>query len=182
MSVTLFDILMMGGLVAGAAWGFGRGLFRQAAGVLVIYLATIISTLAYRGLGNLIGRGNPSPPIYLLAFLILMVVMNLLLSLIFNDLLKTLDERRFGTWANIGGMIFGFINAGIWCTVLMIITRAACGGDPWVGYQGFQQFLQRQTYGSVMSFVLSPFMRLLLLLVQPWLFGHSLPPLLLYAL
>ena len=183
MRVTFFDGLFLIMLLLGAAWGWYRGLIRQAASTLVIYISTVISTLSYRGLSRMLGgTGQSATATDMLAFIILMVVMNLLFMLIFNDLLGHLDSERMGIWVNIGGMIFGFLNMAIWCAVLLIVIRSSTGGDRWLGYEGVQAFFQQQTRGSWMAFVFRPFMRFLLVLIQPWLFGRSLPPLFVNAL
>lgn len=183
MRVTVFDGLFLIMLLLGAAWGWYRGLIRQAASTLVIYISTVISTLSYRGLSRMLGStGQSATATDMLAFIILMVVMNLLFMLIFNDLLGHLDSDRMGVWVNIGGMIFGFLNMAIWCAVLLIVIRSSTGGEKWLGYEGVQAFFQQQTRGSWMAFVFRPFMRFLLVLIQPWLFGRSLPPLFVNAL
>jgi hypothetical protein len=87
-----------------------------------------------------------------------------------------------GVWVNIIGMVFGFLNAAIVCAILMIILRSTTSGEEWLGYGGVQVFLRRQATRSWMAYVFRPFMRLLLTIIEPWLFGHDLPPLLLNAL
>lgn len=183
MRVTFFDGIFLIMLLLGAAWGWYRGLIRQAASTLVIYISTVISTLSYRGLSRMLGgTGQSASATDMLAFVILMLVMNLLFMLIFNDLLGHLDSESMGIWVNIGGMIFGFLNMAIWCAVLLIVIRSSTGGDRWLGYEGVQAFFQSQTRGSWMAYVFRPFMRFLLILIQPWLFGRSLPPLFVNAL
>ena len=182
--MTLFDILILLALFAGATWGFYRGVFRQAFGTLFIYIAIIISTLGYRSLSKLLsGAGTPtSAGTDMLAFVIWMGVLTLIFSLITNDITKNIDTSRMGMWPQLGGMVFGFINAAIWCAVLLIIIRSATGGERWVGYQGVQTFFQNQVQNSWMAYIMSPFMRFLLILIRPWLFGRDLPRLLQYAL
>ena len=78
MRVTFFDILFMLSLVGGAAWGFYRGMFRQAATTVVIYVSTIVSTVSYRGLSRMLGSstGQSATATDMLSFIILMVVTN----------------------------------------------------------------------------------------------------------
>jgi uncharacterized membrane protein required for colicin V production len=183
MRITFFDILFLIALIVGAGWGFYRGIFRQAATTLVIYVSTVVSTLSYRGLSRLLGvTGQGSAATDVLAFVILMVVLNVLFTLLINDLIKNIDTERIPIWANFGGMLFGFLNMAIWCAVILMILRSGSGGDEWAGYEGVRLFVQRQTRGSWMAYVFRPFMRVLLAIIKPWLFGHSLPPLLVDAL
>lgn len=178
MTITLFDILILITLVGGAAWGFYRGVFRQVISMLAIYVSTVVSTLAYRGLSSLIsGAEGPTPASDILAFVIMMATLNLLLALIGNDLVKEIETRRMGIWVHIGGMILGFFNTAIWCAVLLIIIRSATGGEPWIAYPGVQDFFQGQTRNSWMAYTFRPFMRFIVAIIEPWLFGRSLPPL-----
>jgi uncharacterized membrane protein required for colicin V production len=178
--ITFFDILILLALFGGAVLGFYRGLFRQAAMTLIIYISTVIAALSYRSLGRTLGQitGQTSGATDVLAFLLVMGIMVLLLALISRDLLGHIDVDRMGIWVNIGGMIFGFVNAAIVVAVLLIVIRSATSGGEWVGYSNVQAFLRRQVTRSWMAYALGPFMRLMLALIQPWLFGHSLPPLL----
>lgn len=183
MNITLFDVLFLAALIAGAAWGFGRGIFRQAANTLVIYMAAVISTLTYRSLSRMLGGSGPNAAATDMAsFIILMGVLNILFALLINDLIKHIDISQARIWVNFGGMLFGFLNTVIWCAVILIIVRSATGGDEWYGYKGVQQFFVRQTRNSWMAYAFGPFMRLMLDLIRPWLFGRELPPLLLNAL
>jgi uncharacterized membrane protein required for colicin V production len=184
MRVTFFDILFMTILVGGAALGFYRGIFRQAAATVVIYVSTVVSTLSYRGLSRMLGSstGQGATATDMLAFVILMVVTNVLLVLITNDLLGHIEIDRMRLWVNFGGMIFGFLNAAIWGAIILMIIRSATGGEKWFGYEGVQQFFVNQTYGSWMATVFRPFMRFLLTIIRPFMFGRDLPPLLLNAL
>jgi len=181
MRITFFDILILLAMFGGALWGFYRGLFRQARSTLVIYVAIVLSTLGYRSVSRMISS-QPNSGTDLLSFVILMVVASSLLLLMTRDLVGDIDIDRMKVWVNVGGMIFGFINTAIWCAVLLIIIRSGTSGEPWIGYQGLQQFFQNQTTNSWMARAFGPFMRLLVTIIRPWLFGHDLPPLLLGAL
>jgi uncharacterized membrane protein required for colicin V production len=184
MRITFFDVLFLLGMIGGAAMGFYRGLFRSAIGTIVIYVSTVVSTIGYRSLGRLFsgatGQGASASDV--LAFVILMAVLNILLRLMTKELTAGIDHERMGIWVNLSGMVFGFVNAAVWCAVLLMIMRSATGGDPWLGYQGVQKFFQEQTHNSWMAYVFRPFMRFLLAIIKPWLFGHELPPLLVNAL
>jgi uncharacterized membrane protein required for colicin V production len=183
MRITFFDVLFLFALIGGAAWGFYRGVFRQAASTLVLYVSTVVSTLTYRSLSRMMGdTGQSASATDLLAFIILMAVTNLLFVLIANDLLKNLDENRMPIWVNLSGMVFGFVNAAVWCAVILIILRSATGGSPWMGYEGVRLFIRGQTRGSWMAYVFRPFMRFIIAIIQPWLFGRELPPLFVNAL
>jgi uncharacterized membrane protein required for colicin V production len=181
--ITLFDILILLALFGGAAFGFYRGLYRQAAATVVIYLSIVVATLAYRGLSRLLVNmtEQPATATDVLAFFIVLIIMLIMLTLISRDLLAHIEIERMGIWVNISGMVFGALNATIFCAVILIVIRSASGGADWPGYVGLQAFLQRQVKRSWMAYVLRPFMILLLNLIEPWLFGYSLPPLLLNA-
>lgn len=184
MRITFFDVLFLLAMIGGGALGWYRGVFRSLAGTLIIYISTVISTVGYRSISRIVsgGTGTYGPSSDVLAFIVLMGVFNVLLRLMSKEWLDTFDEKRLGIWVNITGMVFGFINLAIVCAVMLIILRSATGGAPWFGYQGLQQFFKNQTYNSWMAYVFSPFMRFLLAIIRPWLFGHSLPPLLVNAL
>ena len=181
--ITFFDVLFLLGMVGGAAWGFYRGIVRSALGTLVLYVSTVISTIGYRSLSRMLtgATGQGAHAADALAFVVLAVVLTILLTLIGRDLTAHIDTDRMGVWSNIGGMFFGFINAAVWCAVLLIIIRSATGGEEWFGYQAIQRFFVSQTQNSWMAFVFRPFMRFLLAIIKPWLFGHDLPPLLVNA-
>ena len=180
MAITFFDVLFLFIMLAGAAVGFFRGLIRQAISTLIIYISTVVSTLAYRGLSNMLaGAGKSgSAATDMLAFVILMAVLNLLLVLGANDMVKDTNLERLGMVGHLGGLVFGFLNTAMFCAIALIVIRSAVAGDAWIGYEGVRKFLQSQTQNSWMAFIFAPFMRVVLATIQPWLFGHSLPPLL----
>jgi uncharacterized membrane protein required for colicin V production len=180
MYVTLFDILILMALFLGGLLGFYRGLFRQAAATVSLYVAFVVATVSYRGLGRVLmdWTGQSALATDVLAFFVLLVLLLIILILITRDLLEHIDHDRMGIWYNLTGMIVGVLNAAIVGAVVIMVIRSASAGDDWIGYAGFQAFLRRQVRRSWMAFVLQPFMRLLLAIVQPWLFGYDLPPLL----
>jgi uncharacterized membrane protein required for colicin V production len=184
MRVTFFDVLFLLGMVGGAAWGFYRGLFRSALGTVVIYISMVVSSLGYRSLSRMLSRATEQPAAAtdVLAFAILMVVLVILLLLMGRDLMESIDSERMGVWLNITGMVFGFVNAAIICGIVLIVIRYATNGDEWIGYQGVQTFFQNQTRNSWLAFVFRPFLRFLIGVIRPWLFGHDLPPLLVNAI
>lgn len=181
--VTIFDILILLILLAGAGWGFYRGLFRQLATTLVIYISTVASTLSYRGLAQLLsGRNVPaSATTDMLAFVIVMAIFTISLTILINDLLKDFEPRKLGMWVNLGGIVFGLLNAMIWSALLLIIVRYGLHGGQWIGYEKLQSSLLRQFNASFLTAIFRPFMSLVIATIRPWMFGHSLPPLLLEA-
>ncbi|MBN1580174.1 MAG: CvpA family protein [Anaerolineae bacterium] len=183
MVITFFDVLFLMIMLVGAAVGFFRGLIRQSISTLIIYVSTVVSTLTYRGLSNLLaGAGRSGTAATgMLSFVILMVVLNLLLILMANDMLKDYDLERLGMIGNLGGLVFGFLNTAIFCAIALIVIRSATAGDPWIGYEGVRTFFQSQTQNSWMAFIFGPFMRVVIATIRPWLFGRSLPPLLINA-
>jgi uncharacterized membrane protein required for colicin V production len=181
--ITLFDILILIALLIGAAMGFFRGFFRQASATLAIYLSLVVTTLSYRGLSRLLMglTQQPSRSTDVLAFFLVLILMLVLLLLIGRDLLANVDIKRMGIWVNITGMIFGVLNAAIVCAVVLIVVRSTTNGVAWPGYSGLQSFLRTQVMRSWMAYILRPFMQVLIAAVKPWLFGHTLPPMLLNA-
>lgn len=183
MRLTFFDVLFFLILIGGTAFGFYRGFFRQASATLVLYISTVVATLTYRGLSRmLVGTGENTAATDVLSFVLLMGVLNLMFLLMLNDLIGHINIERMKIWVNFGGMLFGFINTAVWCAVILMIVRSSTAGEEWIGYEGVRQFLQGQTRGSWMAYVFRPFMRFLLSTIQPWLFGHDLPPLLVNSL
>jgi uncharacterized membrane protein required for colicin V production len=183
-TITFFDVLIVLGLLGGAVLGFYRGVFRQAAMTLILYISTVVAALSYRSVSRTLIRitGQRPAATDVLGFFLVMAVMMLLLWLISRDLISNIEARRFGIWVNIAGMVFGFLNAAIVAAVVLIVLRSATAGEEWLGYQGVQAFTQRQLNRSWMVYMFRPFLQLILRLVEPWLFGHPMPPLLTNAL
>ena len=183
MRLTLFDVLFLLALVGGAAWGFYRGVLRQSVNTVSIYISVVAATVGYRGLSRLLrGTGQPAPTIDVLAFLILLGVLNLLLFLMARELIGEFNAERMHIASNVFGMVFGFLNAAIYCAVLLVILRSSTAGDPWIGYENIRLFIRDQTTRSWMALIFRPFTYVVLVTVKPWMFGYDLPPLLLNAL
>jgi uncharacterized membrane protein required for colicin V production len=184
MRITLFDILFTLAIVGGAAWGFYRGVFRQAIGTVTLYVSTVASTVGYRGLSRLLSgaTGRSTMATDVLAFVILMAVLNLLFFFMGRELVGDINIERMNVMVNVTGMIFGFINAAFWCAIVLVILRSSTGGDPWIGYENIRVFLKGQTSESWMAYLFRPFMTFVLAIIKPWMFGYDLPPLLLNAL
>jgi uncharacterized membrane protein required for colicin V production len=184
MRITFFDVLFLLAMIGGGALGWYRGLIRSAAGTVIIYISTVVSTLGYRSVSRMLGGATASYSQSgdVLSFIILMAILNILLRLMSKEWLDNFDTKRMGIWVNITGMVFGFINLAVVCAVLLMIIRSATGGEEWFGYSNVQKFFRGQVHGSWKAYVFSPFMRFLLAIIRPWLFGHSLPPLLVGAL
>jgi uncharacterized membrane protein required for colicin V production len=183
-TVTLFDILIVLALFGGAVLGFYRGVFRQAAMTLILYVSTVVAAISYRSVSRTLVRvtGQTAAATDVLAFFVVMLVMILLLLLISRDLLSNIETQRFGIWVNIAGMVFGFLNSALLVAVVLIVLRSAVSGDEWIGYAGVQAFVSRQLTRSWLVYMFGPFLELLLNLIEPWLFGYPMPPLLLRAL
>ncbi|MBN1641854.1 MAG: CvpA family protein [Anaerolineae bacterium] len=183
MRITFFDILFLFLLLGGAALGFYRGFFRQAATTLVIYVSTVVATLTYRGLARLLSNaGTPNSATEMLSFILILGLLILLFLLMVSDLIGHIDISHMRIWVNFGGMLFGFINTALICAVILMIIRSGTSGGEWVGYEGIRLFFQRQTRGSWMAYLFRPFMQFVLTIIRPWLFGHDLPPLLINSL
>lgn len=183
MRLTLFDVLFLLALAGGAAWGFYRGVLRQSVNTALIYISVVAATVGYRGLSRLLrGTGQPAPATDMLAFLILLGVLNLLLFLMARELIGEFNAERMHIASNVFGMVCGFLNAAIYCSVLLVVLRSSTAGDPWIGYENFRLFFRDQTANSWMAFIFRPFMYVLLAIVKPWMFGYDLPPLLMNAL
>jgi uncharacterized membrane protein required for colicin V production len=183
-TITFFDILILFGLFGGAAAGFFRGLFRQAAATLIIYISLVVASLFYADLSRILARwtGQPHQATDLLAFFLFMALIMVALFIGRRDLMRNVNERRMPIWQNILGMVFGVLNAAIIGAVVMIVLRSTTGGEQWPAYEGVQKVLRRMLSRSFMAYVFRPFTILILNLIQPWLFGGELPPLLRDAL
>ena len=187
MTITFFDILILFALMGGAAMGFYQGLIRQAAATLILYISIVVSALFYRNLSRFLVRVTGQLPrtTDVLGFFLIMAVMLVLLLLARHELLSSTradDRRRQPIWHNIAGMLFGFLNAAILSSIAVIVLRSAVGGEPWAAYAGVQTMLRKGLDRSWMVYAFRPFTRLLLTLIEPWLFGNQLPPLLRNAL
>jgi uncharacterized membrane protein required for colicin V production len=183
-TITFFDILVLFALLGGAVLGFFRGFFRQAAATLVLYIAIVMASLAYPYLSRVLSQltGQLSHATDVLAFFVIMALVMILLFLGRNDLMSNTNTDRMGIWHNLSGMVFGFLNAAIICAVVVIVLRSVTAGDSWPAYGAIQTFFRRQLARSFMVYVFGPFTRLIISLVELWLFGGRLPPLLRNAL
>jgi uncharacterized membrane protein required for colicin V production len=183
-TITFFDILLLLGLLGGAVLGFFRGVLRQAAATVILYISIVVSALFYRNVSRVLVRltGQSPNATDVLSFFLLMGLTLGVLFIVRHELMGDVDTAKQKIWSNITGMLFGFLNAAIICAVAVIIVRSVSSGDPWPAYEGMQRFLLRQTSSSWMAYTFTPFSRLLLALVEPLLFGSRLPPLLRNAL
>jgi membrane protein required for colicin V production len=183
-TITFFDILILFALLGGALVGFYRGFLRQATSTLLLYISIVISTIFYRSVSRTLVRltGQLPHTTDVLGFFLVMAVVLVVLFLVRRELMSNVDADRRPIWHNIVGMVFGFLNAAIICAITIIVLRSIANGASWPAYQGFQNFLRKQTATSWMVYVFTPFTRLLLTLIEPWLFGNRLPPLLRNAL
>jgi uncharacterized membrane protein required for colicin V production len=183
-TITFFDILVLFGLLGGAAAGFYRGLVRQAAATLILYISIVLASLAYLGVSRTLARltGQPLQATDVLAFFLLMAVSIILLFFGRRDLMRNVNTDRIPVWQNILGMIFGVLNAAIICAVVLIVLRSVTSGEQWPAYEGVQAALRRMITRSWMARMFRPFSLLILSLIEPWLFGGQLPPLLRNAL
>jgi len=179
-TITFFDILVLFGLFGGAAMGFYRGVVRQALATLIIYIAIVVASLFYVDLSRILARwtGQPSQTTDLLAFFMFIVVMMVVLFIARRDLLRNVKMDRVRIWQNIAGMAVGVLNAAIISAVVLIVLRSTVLGGQWLAYEGVQGLLRRMITRSFMAYVFRPFTQLILALIQPWLFGGQLPPLL----
>ena len=184
MTITFFDILVLFALLGGAAIGFFRGFLRQAASTLILYISMVVASLFYPSISRTLVRLTGQLPYAtdVLGFFLLMGLMMTLLFLARGELMSNINTDRQGIGHNLAGMVFGFLNAAIVCAVGLIVLRSVVNGDPWPAYRGLQTFIRKQTSSSWMVYVFTPFTRLLLALIEPWLFGNRLPPLLRNAL
>ena len=184
MTITFFDILLLFGLLGGAVLGFFRGVLRQAAATVILYISIVVSALFYRNVSRVLVRltGQLPQATDVLGFFMLMGLTLGVLFIVRHELMGDTDTAKQKIWSNIAGMLFGFLNAAIVCAVVVIIVRSVANGDPWPAYGGLQSFFRRQTSSSWMAYTFTPFSRLLLALVEPLLFGNRLPPLLRNAL
>jgi uncharacterized membrane protein required for colicin V production len=183
-TITFFDILILLALFGGAVVGFYRGFRRQAAVTLMLYVSIVVAALFHPNVSYVLVRltGQMSYATDVLAFFLLMGLVLGIFFVMLNELTDRDGRDRRPIWHNIVGMVFGFLNAAILCSITLIVLRSAANGEPWIAYAGIQAFLRRQMTRSWMVYVFSPFRRLLLTAVEPWLFGSRLPPLLRNAL
>jgi membrane protein required for colicin V production len=183
-TITFFDILILLALLGGAVLGFYRGFVRQAAATLILYISIVVASLFYRSVSRALGRltGQVASATDLLAFFVLLLIVMALLFLARRDLMRDVNDSRMAIWQNLVGMVFGALNAAILCAVALIVLRSVTAGDPWPAYGGLQQMLRKGIGRSWMAYVFTPFTRLIVSLIEPWLFGGQLPPLLRAAL
>lgn len=127
--MNFFDVLIVIALVAGAAWGFIKGIIHQAIGVGLIYVSIIVATIFYSvvapGLGRLIKVSSQAAGA--LSFLLLMIITLNVLALALRDVRKR-EIKLLRLINQLGGMTFGFVIASVWIALVIALLHYAVGG------------------------------------------------------
>ncbi|HTP07798.1 MAG TPA: CvpA family protein [Anaerolineae bacterium] len=107
----ILDMFILFALVGGVLWNMRRGFLRAVLGLLMLFLAMIVSALLYRVLLNWFGAnvgagaGSRSSGPYVFGFMI--IVFYLFFEYMVNRNYPGLRIQRLGTWDNILGAVVG---------------------------------------------------------------------------
>ncbi len=145
--MNFFDLLILFILLLDVLWGAVRGFTRQFLGLLSIWLAIVIDLWTYQPFSVLILQGTfPGASKIVMdsfAFIILLIVYNVLLNLIFvystsspenrrrkkvkRDLNEMLDdtEKNYGgsIFKALGGAVMGFIVGVFWLSIFITLIQ-----------------------------------------------------------
>ena len=120
-----FDALIVLALLAGAAWGFVRGLIRVTLSLLVLYIATILAMSFYQVFGQFIFTifGMPREFNEALAFVIILVVTVIIANTILGRTYKDTELPGIRQIDQLGGLIIGFFVFCIWIGLAIIVVN-----------------------------------------------------------
>jgi len=154
--INALDGLLVLGLLFGMGLGFFQGLFRQAASLVALYVATILAAQYYTFIGRQLSflLSSPRAISQALAFLIILIGANAALSWVNYDAYARLRPSIWPFVDRLGGVLFGFAVAVLWI-ILILLTLDHALQIPWMGHEPTRQAL----LSSLGSSSLVPFLR-----------------------
>lgn len=171
-----FDVLIVIGVLLGAAVGFVRGLVRMALSVAVLYVTTVLGVLLYRPMGNWIheGFGVPLTGSLSLSFVLIVVLGFVIISAMLRRVYKETELPGIRRIDQLGGLIVGFFVGCLWVGLAVLVlnflltaTAAQASGVPGNAFVYFRQ--------SALIPVFYDFLRIALVTLKPWM-PKGIPP------
>jgi len=128
--MNVFDLLVLLALVAGAAWGFMKGVIHQIIGLGLMYVAIISATWFYPVLAPPVSRlvKLPLQPAGAISFLFLMIVTMNVIGFALRDIRRR-EYKVLRLVNQLGGMTFGFVMAAIWVALAIAMLHYAAVGS-----------------------------------------------------
>lgn len=187
------DLLLVLIVLGTTLWGMFRGVVRQVISLLGLYVAVVASLWLYPGLAILIGRLLPNLSQNgrdTVAFLFLFILVSNVFNIMLRSILITPPEERrrkkpreeegiadavaktsqrfiFAPLNILGGMLFAFITACVWISMVMALLRYALV-VPWLAYDGIRAFVFQGIIESQLSVLSDQVLRIAYASVSPW--------------
>ncbi len=179
MAVSLFDLVLFQMLLGGMALGMFRGVVRQVLSVAILYAGVILAAYSYGWAASWIGSAvnKPGALANSAAFVMLLVILVAGFESLIHNSYPDLEWKALGGLNQLGGMLAGFLWAGL-CTlfVLMALTFALNSGS-WGPIEGVRRTLSLAADRSVLAAIYRDTFPLFIRTLAPW-FPGGLPPLL----
>lgn len=128
--MNLIDVLIVVGLMAGATWGFIKGVIHQLIGLGLVYLSLVVATALYSSMAPWVSSLVKISPQAggAIAFLFILIVTLNLLALALRDMRKR--EYKFLRLVNqLGGMGIGFLIASVWVALGVALLHYSVAGS-----------------------------------------------------
>jgi uncharacterized membrane protein required for colicin V production len=178
-----FDALIVLALLAGAAWGFIRGLIRVSLSLLVLYVASILAVAFYRVFGRFIDNifGMPTALNEAIAFVLILVTAVIIANLILNRTYKDTALPGVRQIDQLGGLVVGFLVAAVWIG-LAIVVIAFLLGARLGGASAWQENMLLYFRSSNLIPIFYDFLSVVFSLLRPWMPRGELPEILTFEL
>ncbi len=128
--MNLFDGLVVVALVAGAAWGFMKGVVHQIIGIGLLYIGVVAATWGYPYLAPSVARLMKLgiAPAGAISFLFLTIVTINVIGFALRDARKK-EYKVLRLVNQLGGMTFGFVMASVWVAIGIAMLYFAATGS-----------------------------------------------------
>jgi uncharacterized membrane protein required for colicin V production len=125
-----FDVIIVLALLAGAAWGFMKGVIHQIVGLFLIYFGLVVSTLLYWMMAPFVAQliKLDIRAAGAISFLFLLIVSINIAGFALRDVRRR-EYRVLRLVNQLGGMTFGFVAASVWIAIAVGLLWYAAGGS-----------------------------------------------------
>jgi uncharacterized membrane protein required for colicin V production len=171
-----FDVLIVFGVLVGAAVGFVRGLVRMALSVAILYVAAALGVALHRPIGNWLhnGFGVPLPTTLSFAFVLVVTLSFIIIGAIVRRVYKETELPGIRRIDQLGGLIIGFLVGCLWIGLAILVlnflltaTAAQTTAAPRTMFIYFRQ--------SALIPLFYDFLRVALVTLKPWM-PKGIPP------
>ncbi len=171
-----FDVLIVLGLLGGAALGFIRGLVRMALSLLVLYLATVLAMTLYVIVGRWISymSGLSVQVSQGVGFMLVLILTAILLNFILHRAYRDTELPGLRQIDQLGGMVIGFLVASIWIG-LVIVALAFVLGVQTTAEDSIRPIVVARFQGSNLIPIFYDFLPIAMATLRPWM-PKGLPP------